>query len=131
VYRDVLDCYWAVAEGLRPGVPCRELQQRACAFFEARGHPTIGSDPTTQVGYVHSLGHGVGLEVHELPRLADFPGNSDVLEPGMVFTLEPGLYYPEEGIGVRLEDTWALDQEGRPVNLGGYPMELVLSGGGA
>jgi Xaa-Pro aminopeptidase len=49
----------------------------------------------------------------------------------MVFTLEPGLYYPEEGIGVRLEDTWALDHEGRPVNLGGYPMELVLSGGGA
>ncbi|MDR5708933.1 MAG: Xaa-Pro peptidase family protein [Armatimonadota bacterium] len=128
VYRDVLDCYHAVVEALQPGVSCSSLQQRACAFFEERGHPTIGSDPTTQVGYVHSLGHGVGLEVHELPRLADFPGNSDALAPGMVFTLEPGLYYPEEGIGVRLEDTWALDTEGRPVALGSYPLDLVLSG---
>ncbi len=127
VYRDVLDCYRMVSEALRPGVSCRELQQRACAFFEQRGHPTIGSDPTTQVGYVHSLGHGVGLEVHELPRLADFAGNPDVLEPGMVFTLEPGLYYPEEGIGVRLEDTWALDPEGNPIPLGGYPMDLVIA----
>ncbi|MCS7173218.1 MAG: Xaa-Pro peptidase family protein [Armatimonadetes bacterium] len=128
VYRDVLECYHAVVKHLGPGVSCRELQQRACAFFEERGHPTVGSDPTTQVGYVHSLGHGLGLEVHELPRLADFPGNEDVLEPGMVFTVEPGLYYPEEGIGVRLEDTWALDAEGRPLNLGGYPMDLVISG---
>jgi len=126
VYQDVYDCYRTVVDALRPGISCRELQKTACAFFEARGHPTIGSDPTTQVGYVHSLGHGIGLEVHEYPRLADFAGNTDVLEPGVVFTIEPGLYYPDEGIGVRLEDTWVLDDRERFINLCDVPFELEI-----
>jgi Xaa-Pro aminopeptidase len=125
VYRDVYECYLRVTDALRPGVRCADLQRMACEFFEARGHPTVCSDPTTQVGYVHSLGHGLGLDVHEEPRLSDHPGNEAVLQPGQVVTVEPGLYYPEQGIGVRLEDVWAITEDGA-VNLGGFPMDLVL-----
>ncbi|MDR7386226.1 MAG: Xaa-Pro peptidase family protein [Armatimonadota bacterium] len=125
VYRDVYECYARVTEALRPGVRCADLQRMACEFFESRGHPTVCSDPTAQVGYVHSLGHGLGLDVHEEPRLSDHPGNEAVLRPGVVVTVEPGLYYPDQGIGVRLEDVWAITEDGA-VNLGGYPMDLVL-----
>lgn len=125
VYRDVYDCYMRVTDHLRPGVRCADLQRLACEFFSSRGHPTVCSDPTTQVGYVHSLGHGVGLDVHEEPRLSDHPGNDSALKPGCVVTVEPGLYYPEQGIGVRLEEVWAVTADGA-VNLGGYPMDLVL-----
>lgn len=125
VYRDVYDCYMRVTQHLRPGVPCADLQRVACEFFSSRGHPTVCSDPTTQVGYVHSLGHGVGLDVHEEPRLSDHLGNDSVLRPGCVVTVEPGLYYPEQGIGVRLEDVWAITEDGAEC-LGSYPMDLVL-----
>lgn len=124
VYQDVYDCYRRVTDALRAGVRCADLQRMACEFFESRGHPTVCSDPTTQVGYVHSLGHGLGLDVHEEPRLSDHPGNEAVLHPGTVFTVEPGLYYPEEGIGVRLEDVWAIGEDGRAINLGGFPTDL-------
>jgi Xaa-Pro aminopeptidase len=126
VFRDVLDCYRVVIEALRPGMPCAELQRIACRFFEQRGHPTSCSDPTTQVGYVHSLGHGLGLDVHEEPRLSDLPGNDSLLRPGCVVTIEPGLYYPEEGIGVRIEDVWYLDERENFVNLTDYPTELEI-----
>ncbi|MDR7477367.1 MAG: M24 family metallopeptidase, partial [Armatimonadota bacterium] len=56
---------------------------------------------------------------------SDHPGNEAVLRPGVVVTVEPGLYYPDQGIGVRLEDVWAITEDGA-VNLGGYPMDLVL-----
>jgi Xaa-Pro aminopeptidase len=126
VYQDVYDCYRKVTEALRAGVRCADLQRMACEFFESRGHPTACSHPTTQVGYVHSLGHGLGLDVHEEPRLTDHPSNAAVLMPGSVVTVEPGLYYPEEGIGVRLEDVWAIAEDGSAVNLCGFPMELAL-----
>jgi Xaa-Pro aminopeptidase len=126
LYQDVYDCYQMVTEALRPGVRCSDLQKMACEFFEARGHPTVGSDPTAQVGYVHSLGHGLGLDVHEEPRLSDHPGNDAVLQPGSVVTVEPGLYYPEEEAGVRLEDVWAIGADGRATNLCAFPLDLVL-----
>ncbi len=53
----------------------------------------------------HSLGHGVGLEVHEAPRLS--PKSTDILENGMVFSIEPGIYLPRWG-GIRIEDTCTL-----------------------
>ena len=53
---------------------------------------------------MHGLGHGVGLAVHEAPRLGGPPSNTQTLEPGMVITVEPGLYYPSRGLGVRIED---------------------------
>jgi len=59
-------------------------------------------------GFFHGTGHGVGLEIHEPPRIS---GRKDILKSGMVVTVEPGLYYLEGG-GVRLEDMVVVEREG-------------------
>lgn len=89
-----------------------ELQRRVCERFEGAGHPTSLSRPGTTTGYVHGLGHGVGFELHELPGFHRRAGDDGVLAPGDVFTLEPGLYDPEAGFGVRLEDLYHLGEAG-------------------
>ncbi|MFO7572935.1 MAG: Xaa-Pro peptidase family protein [Gaiellaceae bacterium] len=61
--------------------------------------------------YGHGLGHGVGLQVHEAPVLR--PESTDVLEPGNVVSVEPGVYLPEEGAGVRIEDLVLVTDDGR------------------
>ena len=76
-----------------------------CDYFEQRGHATIRSHPTTTEGYVHSLGHGVGLDIHEKPGFALSAMNSDVIEVGDVITIEAedpdrrlaGLYADADG----------------------------------
>jgi len=88
----------------RPGVRGADLQRAACDSLEARGYPTLLSDPETDRGYVHNLGHGVGYELHEYPSFRKQAGAEGVLEAGDVLTLEPGLYDPAAGWGVRLED---------------------------
>jgi Xaa-Pro aminopeptidase len=88
----------------RPGVRGWDLQEEVCAFFESAGFPTPISDPKTIRGYVHNLGHGVGFDLHEQPVFRKVSGAEGVLREGDVFTLEPGLYDPAEGYGVRLED---------------------------
>ena len=74
----------------------------------------------------HSLGHGVGLSVHEEPYFRDSPDNDQVILPGHVFTCEPGLYYPDRGFGVRLEDDLWVAPDGEVHNLTDYPKELVV-----
>jgi Xaa-Pro aminopeptidase len=71
--------------------------------------------------FVHSLGHGLGMEVHESPRISD--NSKDILEAGMVFTLEPGVYFPGE-FGIRLEDVFVLDEIGAK-NLSTLGLELM------
>jgi Xaa-Pro aminopeptidase len=102
------------------------LQARTCELFEAMGHETVRTNPRVTQGYVHSLGHGVGLDVHEKPWFgrADDPSNN--LRPGSVFTLEPGLYYPEKGFGIRLENTYFVSSEGNFAKFVDYPMDLVI-----
>jgi len=75
-------------------------------------------------GFFHSLGHGVGLDIHELPRLA--PSITTPLEPGDLFTIEPGVYYSKWG-GIRLEDMVYLDSRGYPQFLTSYPDELEIT----
>ena len=84
------------------------------------------SHPGTQSGYVHGLGHGVGLDIHEQPSLSHAAGNATVLQRGHVVSVEPGLYYPERGFGVRIEDTIAFTEAGELVNLTDFPYDLVV-----
>lgn len=95
-----------------PGVRGWDLQELVCARFEAEGYPTMISDPASSRGYVHNLGHGVGFDLHEYPTFKKASGGEGVLREGDVFTLEPGLYDPEAGYGVRLEDLVLLGPEG-------------------
>jgi len=95
-------------------------------WFEAKGHPTARTHPGGHDGYVHSLGHGVGLDVHEGPNLSVAAGNRTLLQPGHVVSIEPGLYYPERGYGVRVEDTIAFQKDGTRLNLTDFPYDLVV-----
>jgi Xaa-Pro aminopeptidase len=96
----------------RPGVRAWDVQEEVCGLFEAEGFPTPISDPATTRGYVHNLGHGVGFDLHEQPIFRKVSGAEGVLREGDVFTLEPGLYDPAEGYGVRLEDLVHLGPDG-------------------
>jgi Xaa-Pro aminopeptidase len=126
IYDDVFDVYEKVSAALKVNGLCRDIQILTCKLFEEKGHPTIMSDPKTQEGYVHSLGHGVGLDIHEGPFFRHIESNQDMTPPGSVFTVEPGLYYPERGYGVRIEDTVWMRPDGKVEILADYPKDLVL-----
>lgn len=126
LYEQVLRAYTEAERKIRPGMPAKEVQLFVCRLFESMGHPTVQSDPQTERGYVHSLGHGVGLDVHESPYFSTAETNSDLLQPGAVFTLEPGLYYPDRKMGVRLENTLWMLPDGRVEVIAPYPLDLVL-----
>ncbi|MGH2620308.1 MAG: M24 family metallopeptidase [Anaerolineales bacterium] len=131
LYADLQEVYDSVYQQLQSGVACRDFQVMTCERFEAKGHPTVLNTPATIDGYVHGLAHGVGLDVHEGPSFSHLESNTDMLQPGSVFTFEPGLYYPERGMGVRIEDTvWARPDGGFEV-LAEYPKDLVLKIPGA
>jgi Xaa-Pro aminopeptidase len=126
LHRQVLLAYADTEERIRAGIRANEIQPAVCSFFEARGHSTIRSDPKTESGYVHLIGHGLGLNVHESPSFLLAESNREVLQPGAVFTIEPGLYYPERGMGVRLENTVWIRPDGAAEVIAPYPMNLVL-----
>lgn len=126
IYDQVLSVYERITAELRLGELCRIYQERTCQMFEENGHATICSSPQTQVGFVHNLGHGLGLNVHELPSFRAGTGNDHRLEPGSVITIEPGLYYPDRNLGVRLENTIWVRPDGDFETLAEYPMDLVL-----
>ncbi len=108
----------------RPGIRAWSLQESVCEYLGRAGYPTLLSDRGTTRGYVHSLGHGVGFELHEAPSFRQHAGDEEgMLEPGDVFALEPGLYEPEAGWGVRLEDLCVLGEEGIE-NLPPLPYDL-------
>jgi Xaa-Pro aminopeptidase len=126
-YQDVYDCTEKLIGAYEVGTEARHYQQMTCEFFEDRGHPTVASNTKTEEGYVHSVGHGLGLAVHEEPRFSDVPSNTDVLRPGHVFTVEPGLYYPERGYGIRIEDVIWIAPDGAIHNLTDFSKELVVN----
>ena len=125
LYEDVFNVYQQIMSELEVNALCSQYQDRTFELFEERGHPTIKGNPQTQEGYVHSLGHGVGLYIHVYPR---FSSNvkEDRLAPGSVVTVEPGLYYPDKGMGVRLENTVWVRPDGEMEILADYPLDLVL-----
>ncbi|MDY0385845.1 MAG: Xaa-Pro peptidase family protein [Methanolobus sp.] len=106
MYEAVLEAQNAGIEMVKPGVKCSDVHNKICDVFNERGYDTIREG--SNVGFIHSTGHGVGLEIHELPSI----GNSDVeLEEGNIITIEPGLYYPDVG-GIRLEDLILVSADG-------------------
>ena len=111
---------------MRVGEPCARYQHMTCDYFEELGYATTRSDPQTQVGYNHSLGHGVGLDIHEGPGLNHMSDNDTVLLPGHVVSVEPGLYNPDEGWGLRIEDTIAFDAAGKLINLSSFPYDPII-----
>lgn len=127
LYEDVRTVYQTVMSELVVNTPFKVYQDRACELYKDQGHPTIKDDPSIQEGYVHSLGHGVGLHVHEAPWSGTDATEKDILAPGIVATIEPGLYYPSRGMGCRLEDTITVNQDGVFEILADFPLDLVLS----
>lgn len=127
-YDEVRACFDALLPKITDGTRTYTLQQAACDFFEAAGHSSVRKDPARADGYIHSLGHGLGLDVHEQPfspTFADIP--TSTIRRGVVYTLEPGLYYPEQGIGMRIEDTIVCDlATGLPRSITPFPYDLEL-----
>jgi Xaa-Pro aminopeptidase len=113
--------YEAALDAVEPGATGSDVHDAACDVYEDAGEPTLRSDESAETGFIHSTGHGVGLDVHEQPSVGP---NGGELEPGHVITIEPGLYDPDVG-GVRLEDLVVVTENGYE-NLTDYPMELVV-----
>ncbi len=126
LYYDVRSAYQQVITALKPGAPFTDSQTLTCDIFQEQGHPTIREDVNTESGYVHSVGHGIGLRVHEKPWSGSIATATDRLLPGSVFTVEPGLYYPEEGMGVRLEDSVLAKADDTFEILAPYPLDFVI-----
>ena len=126
IYHQVMSVYESVRSQLRLNDPFSNSQVLTCELFEKLGHPTIRQQPGLEQGYVHSIGHGVGLNVHEKPFARQVTRDIDTFQSGMVFTLEPGLYYPDENLGVRIEDTLWIDDNGNFNVMAECPKDLVI-----
>ncbi len=100
VYEVVLTAQTRAIERIRPGVKALDVDAEARSALEEAGFGKF---------FNHGLGHGIGLEVHEYPAIR--PQSETLLEPGMVFTIEPGVYLPDWG-GVRIEDDVLVTQDG-------------------
>jgi Xaa-Pro aminopeptidase len=124
-YDQVMEVFNVENDSFRVGTSSQQYQLMALDYFEGKGHKTIRTHPGTTDGYVHGLGHGLGLNVHEMPHFSHRREGTP-LAPGMVFTNEPGLYYPDRGFGVRVEDTLYIDEKGTIHTLTDFPYDLVL-----
>jgi Xaa-Pro aminopeptidase len=113
VYDLVLRAQLASLEGIRAGVTGKSVDSIARDLISEAGHGDK---------FGHGLGHGVGLEIHEAPRLAQ-SASDDTLVPGNAVTVEPGVYLPGE-VGVRIEDLVIVTDDGYE-NLTGFTKELV------
>src|SRR6185437_11161186 len=107
VYHSVLEAQHAGVAAVVPGARCGDVDEAARSVLRKA---------KLDKWFTHSTGHGVGLEIHEGPRIAGrVPGKEEqVLEPGMVVTIEPGVYLPDE-FGVRIEDMVLVKERGHEV----------------
>jgi Xaa-Pro aminopeptidase len=125
-YNQVMQAFQiAVDTYAEPGQPTRTMQEAVLDYYESQGHPTPRSKPGTTEGYMHGLGHGVGLNIHERPSISHL-AKDDVFQKGNFITIEPGLYYPDRGIGVRVEDSFIIEDSGELVSVTPFHKELVL-----
>ena len=113
IFSIVFEAQKAALEIIKPGLKCNELDSVARDIITKKGYGKY---------FGHGLGHGVGLDIHELPRVSF--SDDTVLLPGMVVTIEPGIYLPEVG-GVRIEDSVLITEEGYEI-LTWFPKILNL-----
>ena len=112
-YAVLLAAQAAACDAVRPGVSCEDIDRAARRVIAEAGYGDY---------FVHRTGHGIGLETHEEPYIVE--GNSELLEPGMAFSIEPGIYLPGRH-GARIEDIVVCGPDvGERVNL--RPRELVV-----
>ena len=121
LYDTVLQGQKVAFKSVRTGVRTADVHRAVQDFFKEQGYHT-GKRRGRMEGFFHGTGHGLGLEIHEAPRLA--PTSTEVLRAGQVVTVEPGLYYPAIG-GVRLEDV-VLVANHRPRNLTKFEKVLEI-----
>ncbi len=126
LFDEVKSVYDHLAEEFDLNAPFSDYQRMTCELFEKNGHQTPLHTHAPIEGYIHSIGHGVGLNIHERPWSLLTGGEDNILKPGVVFTSEPGLYYPEKGLGVRIEDTYWVRPDGKIEILAEYPYDFVL-----
>lgn len=113
IYETVLKAQLAAVDASKPGVSCSEIDLTARKIIADAGYGDF---------FPHRLGHGLGISVHEYPSLTET--NPLLLEEGMVFTIEPGIYVPEVA-GVRIEDDLAVTKNGVEI-LTKFPKELQI-----
>lgn len=120
LYNTVRDGQQIGLEMLCIGREVKNIHQAIQQYFDQQGF-TTGIKNGRQSGFFHGTGHGVGLEIHEQPRISICEGK---LQKGQVVTVEPGLYYPGLG-GVRLEDLTVITNKGHR-NLTNHPCTLLI-----
>lgn len=114
VYELVRRAQQAGVDAVRPGVPCQEVDRAARAVIADGGYGAY---------FIHRTGHGIGLTAHEPPYMIE--GERRPLEPGMCFSVEPGVYLPGR-FGVRIEDIVTVTEDGcRRLNRSGHEMRIV------
>ncbi|MGC8669240.1 MAG: aminopeptidase P N-terminal domain-containing protein [Chthonomonadales bacterium] len=109
LYRLVLECQEDAARFARPGMTMAQVHNHAVQFLRSsplRARDLDGREYTMDHFFIHGLGHFLGMDVH------DVTGGSASLDPGVVFTIEPGVYIPSEGIGIRIEDDYLMTPAG-------------------
>ena len=126
IYDQVKEISDKLMDNFDLNTPFKEYHRMTCEYFESKGHKTPLNTKSPQEGYVHSLGHGVGLNIHERPFSGFQTGDDQRLAAGVVITSEPGLYYPEKGMGFRIEDTLWVRPDGKIEILAEFPYDFVL-----
>ncbi|MBI2625112.1 MAG: aminopeptidase P family protein [Candidatus Nealsonbacteria bacterium] len=109
LYEAVFEAQERALEMVRPGIDGWDIHNFVSSFFKEEGFKTEQVNGVWR-GFFHGTGHGVGVEIHEWPRVSGRYKNQ-ILQPGNVITIEPGLYYPGIG-GVRIEDTVVVTENG-------------------
>lgn len=115
VYQIVLQAQLAAISAIRPGVRCQQVDDAARRVITEAGYGDY---------FGHNTGHAIGIEVHEDPRFS--PRDTTTLQPGMLLTVEPGIYLPGQG-GVRIEDVVLVTPQGAEV-LYAMPKTVLLTG---
>jgi len=114
VYEIVKAAQQAAFEAVRPGIACQEIDRAARKVITDAGYGEY---------FIHRVGHGIGLTTHEPPYMIE--GETHLIEPGMCFSIEPGIYLPGK-FGVRIEDiVVATSDGGRRLNHTSHELRIV------